>query len=216
MAVTTQLGFEDLTTLAEGDMQATLHSPAYIRGLIFAIAAAPEIPMPDQWFLWTLKQRGQIASGQQADHLADVLMGCLQMQLAQMRVEQVSLPGEYQLSDDVRVTSPLNDFFTGLLAGHSQLESVWMTAWETVAAQDPAKLPQMQKDLKHCLGMFTTFANIPLALRQAEERGTDLSEMLPKIYPSLTPALKTYVGLSGLLVAYMPDQFETFVQSAES
>jgi uncharacterized protein len=61
--------------------------------------------------------------------------------------------------------------------------------------------------------MFTTFADIPLAIKQADDRGNDqLFNILPKIFLSFPETLKIYVGLSGRLVDYLPNQFETFEQ----
>jgi uncharacterized protein len=78
---------------------------------------------------------------------------------------------------------------------------------------DETQMQQLQKDLSHCLYMFTTFADIPLAVKQAENRGNDqLLNILPKIFLSFPETLKTYVGLSGRLVDYLPNQFETFEQ----
>ena len=61
--------------------------------------------------------------------------------------------------------------------------------------------------------MFTTFANVPLALEQAKRVGnTKLIENIDTIFKSLPRALKTYVDIAGELAQFLPDQFETFVQ----
>lgn len=64
--------------------------------------------------------------------------------------------------------------------------------------------------------MFTTFADISLAIGQADQQGNgELEAQLPKIFLSLSDALQTYVKMSGVLVDFMPDQFETFVQDGK-
>lgn len=195
------------------DLQGLLHGYDYICGLIFAVAAAPEIPMPEQWLVWAFQQRGQLSSVQQADELTDVLMGMLQQQLRLMRDEQVNLANRYQLDSSSYSNSPLSEYCTGLLAGHSQLEPVWHTSWQRMQVGTPEKMLSLQKDFRHCLGMFSTFADIPLAIEQAKQRGnSNFESLLPKLWLSLPGALQKYVSLSGDLVDFLPDQFETFVK----
>mgnify|MGYP003678776185 FL=1 len=73
-------------------------------------------------------------------------------------------------------------------------------------------MPAATKDLSHCLTMFSTFADLPLAFEQAKVRDNDKQfvALLPTVFLSLPPALQTYVNLSGTLVEYLPNQFETF------
>lgn len=198
----------------QAELAEVLQSYDYICGMIFAVAAAPEIPMPEQWLVWVFKQRGQLSSPQQADHLTDVLMGLLQWQLRLMRDEQVALPRRCQLDEPAEQSLALSEYCTGLLAGHSQLEEVWRTSWQKMRLSSAEQLITLQKDFRHCLGMFSTFADIPLAIEQAGQRGNDnFRSLLPKLYLSLPAALSKYVTLSGAMVDFLPDQFETFVQS---
>jgi uncharacterized protein len=98
-----------------------------------------------------------------------------------------------------------------LLSAHSKLESVWQGCWDQVEQTSPDKLGKYQKDLKHCLLMFSTFANLPMAMEQAKKvNNQKLLENLPKVFNSIPDALATYVELSGELAKYLPDQFETF------
>ena len=200
-----------LENLCQGELQPVLHSYDYIQGLVFAVCAAPEIPMPEQWLVWVFNQRGQLSSASQADELTDILMTLMQSQLKDMRDENIQFPAHYQFE-------PTNDsmaaqWLSGLLAGHSQLESVWQSAWKTMADSKPEDMKTMQRDLKHCLMMFSTFADVPLAVKQAEQKNNQvLVERLPQIFLSLSDALNKYVALSGQLVGFMPDQFETFVK----
>ena len=198
-----------LKVMCEGELKSVLHDYDYIQGLVFAVCAAPEIPMPEQWLVWVFKQRGQLSSAAQADALTDTLMTMMQQQLKQMRDESVQFPCHYQYSE-VQGSEP-GQWLSGLLAGHSQLEDVWQTAWNRMADSEAQQMSTMQRDLKHCLMMFSTFADIPLAVKQAQQRSNQgLIERLPQIFLSLPDALKKYVDLSGQLVGFMPDQFETF------
>jgi uncharacterized protein len=205
----------DLPYYCDHLLKGILHPIEYVQGLVFAVAAAPEIPMPDKWLLWVFKQHGQITDIQQADKLTDLLMKELQRQLQLMRTNSIELPQHFAFpsSND----APVSIWLTGLLAGHSLLETVWQDAWDRVEKQAPEQLPSMQKNLRHCLSMFTTFADISFARNQAiQQSNHDLEAQLPTIFLSLTDALQTYVRLSGVLVDFMPDQFETFVKGSKS
>ncbi|MCF2948769.1 YecA family protein [Paraglaciecola aquimarina] len=183
----------------------------FIQGSVFAVCAAPEIPMPEVWLPWIIKTKKQLANEQQADQLTDLLMKLLKHQLKDMSDEKIHLPKGVNFAGDISTDSQLSLWCQGMLMGHSQLEAVWQNAWDKMKVTDPKKITQLQKDLSHCLYMFTTFADIPLALKQAEARGNDqLLNILPKIFLSFEQSLKTYVGLSGRLVDFLPNQFETF------
>ncbi|PKH00111.1 UPF0149 family protein [Paraglaciecola sp. MB-3u-78] len=190
-----------------------LHPYAFIQGVVFAVAAAPEIPMPEKWLLWAMKTDHQLINTKHADNLTDILMKVLQVQLKSMSEEKIHLPMGITFNQDGQKQSSVAVWCQGMLFGHSQLESVWQHAWNKMQLSEVTQMLQLQKDLSHCLYMFTTFADIPLAVKQAENRGNDqLLNILPKIFLSFPQTLKTYVGLSGRLVDYLPNQFETFEQ----
>jgi uncharacterized protein len=201
-----------LNSLCESKaLSGVLHPYAFIQGLVFAVAAAPEIPMPEVWLPWAIKTNNQLTSTQQADELTDVLMKVLQEQLKDMSAEKIALPKDVIFTPQGQEPSPVAIWCQGLLYGHSQLESVWQQAWNKMKVSEKAQMQQLQKDLSHCLYMFTTFADVPLAVKQAENRGNDqLLNILPKIFLSFPQTLRTYVGLSGRLVDFLPNQFETF------
>ena len=203
-----------LSTLCESEeLLGVLHPYAFIQGVVFAVAAAPEIPMPETWLPWVLKRSNQLTSTEQADNLTDILMKMLQEQLKSMSEEKIHLPLGITFSQDEQEQSSVAVWCQGMLFGHSQLEPVWQKAWNKMLVSELAQMQQLQKDLSHCLYMFTTFADIPLAVKQAESRGNDqLLNILPKIFLSFPQTLKTYVGLSGRLVDFLPNQFETFEQ----
>ncbi|NCP66419.1 MAG: YecA family protein [Paraglaciecola sp.] len=195
------------------DFRHVLHPYEYIQGLLFAVCAAPEIPMPETWLPWVIKTPHQLNSAEQTQSLSDLLMKLLQQQLKNMSEERISLPTgvHFHLTDEAKNTAAV--WCQGMLFGHQQLEPVWQKAWDKMQSIEPANMQKLHKDLRHCLYMFTTFADIPLAIKQAEERGNhQLGDALPTIFLSFPQTLKTYVGLSGRLVDYLPHQFETFMQ----
>lgn len=195
------------------ELSGVLHPYAFIQGVIFAVAGAPEIPMPEKWLPWTLKASNQLTSTEQADNLTDVLMKVLQEQLKSLSEEKIHLPKGVTFNQCDQEKSTLAVWCKGMLFGHSQLEPVWQKAWNKMQVSELAQMQQLQKDLSHCLYMFTTFADIPLAIQQAQNRGNDqLLNILPKIFLSFPQTLKTYVGLSGRLVDFLPNQFETFMK----
>ncbi|WP_158966707.1 UPF0149 family protein [Paraglaciecola sp. L3A3] len=190
-----------------------LHPYPFIQGEIFAVCAAPEIPMPEVWLPWVIDNKNQLTSEKQADQLTDLLMKLLQWQLKEMSDEHIVLPQGVTFEGDTSKQSPLSLWCQGMLFGHAQLEPVWKDAWNKMQITDQQTMLQLQKDLSHCLYMFTTFADIPLAISQAESRGNDqLLKVLPKIFLSFPQTLETYVGLSGRLVDFLPNQFETFAK----
>lgn len=203
-----------LSSLCESEeLLAVLHPYAFIQGIVFAVAAAPEIPMPEKWLPWAIKTSHQLTSIEQADNLTDILMKTLQIQLKDMSEEKIQLPQGITFNQEGKEQSSVAQWCQGMLFGHSQLESVWQDAWNKMQVSEMTQMQQLQKDLSHCLYMFSTFADIPLAVKQAESRGNDqLLNILPKIFLSFPQTLKTYVGLSGRLVDFLPNQFETFEQ----
>ncbi|MDU0353879.1 UPF0149 family protein [Paraglaciecola aquimarina] len=191
-----------------------LHPYSFILGEVFAVCAAPEIPMPEVWLPWIINSKNQLTSNEQADELTDTLMKLLQFQLKQMSNENLSLPQGVSFEGDTSTQSAISLWCQGMLLAHGQLESIWQDAWSKMQITEQQQMRQLQKDLSHCLYMFSTFADMPLAIKQAQKRGNDqLLNILPKIYLSFPQTLKTYVGLSGRLVDFLPNQFETFAKN---
>lgn len=196
-------------------LEGILHSEHHIRGVIFAVASAPEIPMPQQWFPWVFNQHGQLPNTEQADALADTLMDELKQRLSQFRnrIEKTDIEVEYSFPEQMKVLSPMSEWFTGLLFAHQQMQSIWKHAWHQMQNKVGEDVADEQKVLRHCLSMFSTFADMPLAIEQAKSKGNEaLETQLPTIFLSLPAALGKYVDLSGKLVGYLPDQFEQFSQ----
>ncbi|MCC2607673.1 UPF0149 family protein [Planctobacterium marinum] len=182
-------------------------SPVYIRGLLFAVCASPDIPMPEQWFPWVVQTGGEIQS-QQVDKVSNILMQLLKEQLQAMRDNQVNLPADchYPAHED-----NLQQWMTGLITGHGLLEEIWQQAWQAMLQAQPETSEQFSTRLTRCLRMFTTFADINLAVQQAKERDAeDFQAKLPLLAKSLSSSLQEYVKLSGELVSYLPHQFDTF------
>lgn len=194
-----------------------LHNSDFVGGVIFSVCAAPEIPMPDTWLPWTFAQHGQLTSDQDANKIADVLMNALQEQLREISAESFDYPMKNDVLPELpSADMPVSQWLKGVLLGHGQLEPLWQDCWQQVQRKQPEKLPKLQTDLKHCLMMFSTFANVPMALEQAKRIGnTKLLDNIGTIFRSLPAALKTYVDIAGELAQFLPDQFETFVQPKE-
>jgi uncharacterized protein len=197
-----------------------LHSRYYVEGALFGAAVTPEIPMPDVWLPWAIKHHGQMQNNQQADTITDALFDYFKYCLQQMKDNAHCLPSYAVFEDDGSiplgfsdVSSPLSQWLQGVLMAHSSMEAIWQNAWQLMQEKDPEQAPILAKKLKHSLGMFSTFADLALAIEQAKKRGqADFERKLPLIALSLPEALSTYVSISGELASYLPNQFETFVQ----
>ena len=187
----------------------------HIDGLMFAIAAAPEIPMPATWLPWIVKTSGNIEA-KDADELTSLLLALLKHRLSEMQDETFLLPKDCQFHA-TQSNLPLKQWLTGLMVGHQQLEPVWLEAWQCVQQQEPQVLTKLKRDLSHCLLMFSTFAEPELAIEQAKQKGNnELVEKLPVIFQSFPKALKQYVDISGSLVSYIPNQFEMYDKPLKS
>ncbi|MDP5040503.1 MAG: YecA family protein [Paraglaciecola sp.] len=187
--------------------------PYSMLGCIFGVASAPEIPLPTQWLPWLFKAPVPTQYSEDVDQLADAAMLCLQWQLKNMRDEHVEFMQGLALPAPPYKDGHLSFWLQGLLLAHSQLDSTWQKAWQAMLNTSSKDIETLHKDLKYCLGMFSTFADIPFALQQAKSKGNDkLEQNLATIYLSLPDTLRTYVETSGKLVEYLPNQFETFVK----
>ena len=206
----------DLSSLYNDPSQAKfLHSQYYVEGALLGAAACPEIPLPDVWLPWVIKEHKQIQTVSQADKITDTLFEFFKQCLHEMHVGNLVLPTYAKFQAATLVVSrvnedgPLSQWCTGLLMAHSARETYWQGAWNKMQYKSPDKAPELANDLKHCLGMFTTFAD-PINAIQASPAPEILRQNLPKIANSLQDALVKYVAISGELASYLPNQFETF------
>jgi len=202
----------DLSVLYQDSQQSEfLHSQYYVEGCLLGACACPEIPLPDVWLPWVIKHHHQIENAEQADAITDMLFAYFKECLAQMHSENLCLPtyATYLPNDH----TALSQWCSGLLVAHTAREKYWQGAWNKMQAKSALQTPQMAKDLKHCLMMFSTFADPQNAIADADKKdgsGNELSNKLPLIAKSLEQALLKYVAISGELAAYLPNQFETF------
>lgn len=198
-----------------GPDAALMRSAPTILGSLFAVSAAPDIPLSDVWLPWLFHPETRATDIKDLSLIHDAAMSCLQWQLQTMRDNQVYLLSEFSFSTEKN--SLLAKWMQGLVFAHSQLDSVWREAWQGMLKNQHSDVSKLQKDLAHCLSVFSTFADIPFALEQARKKGNgQLVEKLPIIYRSLPEVLRLYVTTSGLLVDYLPHQFESFVQAPNS
>ena len=202
----------DITSLYNNPQQAEfLQSQYFVEGALMGACACPEIPLPDVWLPWIIKHHGQMQSAEQADAITDILFVHFKYLLAQMHDNSITLPS-YAVYSEMDY-SALSQWCEGLLMAHSATEKCWQGAWHKMQQKNPDGAPAMAKDLKHCLLMFSTFAQPDKAIADAALKGdSELSDKLPIIAKSLGQTLRQYIKISGDLAAYLPNQFETFKQ----
>lgn len=99
----------------------------YVDGMIFAVASAPEIPMPEQWMPWLIQSSDSHLVDKDVDKLADTLMNGLRAHLDFMRQEKSPMPSELNVAIEVQGTTrpskELESWLNGLLHVHKQLET---------------------------------------------------------------------------------------------
>ena len=207
-------------TIEQPCFKQIMPSAAHVDGMIFAVAASPEIPMPEQWMPWLIQSSSSHLIDKDVDKLADTLMNGLRAHLDVMRNEALSLSPDFLLATNtqsgVRPSKALVEWLNGLLQGHKHVEPVWQSAWDRFAKQSAALAEQSESPevrLARCLKLFSTLANVELALQYRNEKQTAQLEanleMLIKQVPSM---LRDYIQLAGELADALPNQFETFVK----
>ncbi|QPG06206.1 UPF0149 family protein [Salinimonas marina] len=194
----------------------------HTRGLIFAIAAAPEIPMPETWMPWLVSagSPSQTLTDEQVDNLAHHLMLGLRDTLQQMNDNRAALPAPAKWSEKPEERQPLQQWLQGLLTGHQQLETIWQQAWAKAQAspdKDGGLLNEApEKRLSRCLKLFTTLANPEAATKGLEAaQAARLKQNLPQLAGQLPAILQDYIKLAGELAPFLPQQFENFQQTPD-
>ncbi|MBD3586202.1 YecA family protein [Salinimonas sp. HHU 13199] len=185
------------------------------RGLMIAVCAAPEIPLPEQWMPWFIRQDPDAPrlSQTQIDELAQRLMYCLRDTLNLMRLEAPLIPDA--LLHDEQPGSALQLWLTGLLRGHQHLEQTWQNAWKR-AQDNPAQDSGLDNEdparrLRRCLKFFSTLADIDTAMkiRDAAQQA-QLQQSLHTLVKQLPSIVDEYIKLAGELAAFLPNQFEMY------
>lgn len=200
---------QELKTLCEDHPQ-LLRSYHEVCGLLFSVAAAPQIPAPQQWMPWVLISDEM--SAEVAEKLTQSLMDCFKAQLLIMRDEGNLLPRVCVYHTGLTLEDALSQWMSGCLLGHQHLHNIWQQAWTAMQKHNQHLAPQAAGELSHLLRLFSTFANVPLALQQAADKGNaGLAGQLDAIAQTLPRALGQYVALAGQLADHLPNQFETFV-----
>tara|TARA_Y100000034_G_scaffold118720_1_gene159687 strand:- start:101 stop:799 length:699 start_codon:yes stop_codon:yes gene_type:complete len=202
----------------------------HVDGMIFAVAAAPEIPMPEQWMPWLIQSSDSKLVDKDVDELADTLMNGLRAHLDFMRKSKSPLSSQLTEAIEVkgvmRPSKELESWLNGLLQVHKQLEPVWQNAWnhlekrsaknksdgENKLDEDKVTEPAEAR-LSRCLKLFSMLANIELALSYRNEtQVAQLESNIRMLIKQLPSVLADYTRLSGELAQALPNQFETFSQ----
>jgi uncharacterized protein len=214
-----------LPVFEKGKLTHVLPSAYKADGMIFAVAASPEIPMPEQWMPWLIQSSSSALVDKDVDALADVLMNNLRAHLQCMTDDSPLMPTRCEYSDGEVDTAPeipaeLAQWLEGLLYVHQQLEDVWQQAWEKLSAKEALRedinaSDTPEKRLSRCLKLFTTLANVELALQYRNPgQAQQLKENLPLLWKQLPAMIQDYIALAGELSAALPNQFETFTKTS--
>ena len=175
-----------------------LRPPAAIDGIIFAVAVAPEIPLPSIWWPWTLASHPGQLGDEQLQLLGDELLLRLRDYLDQQLHDAFVLP-DY-LADDAQ----LAHWCAGVLLAQGQLSESWQSAWQMAEHKRPAEFAdwqaRVQRALK-CLKVFARQQDLTAGLSEAELRG--LKQALPAM-------LRDLIWVSGELAALLPGQLEQY------
>lgn len=185
-----------------------------VRGIIFAIAAAPEIPLPETWMPWVIGNTSQNLTSDAVDEIAQYLMSGLRDTLDTMRQSQGLLPAHCSWQEEEGERERLQSWLTGVLQGHQQLEPVWQQAWDSAPRKAGTEAPD--KRLSRCLKLFSTLARPQLALQnRSPEQASHLSANFVALARQLPAIVHDYVELADELAGQLPNQFETFVKQPD-
>ena len=208
-----------------------LPSAYQVDGMIFAVASAPEIPMPEQWMPWLIQSSDSHLVDKDVDKLADTLMNGLRAHLDFMRQNKSPLPSQLTETSEIhgaaRPLKELESWLNGLLQVHKQLEPVWQNAWnhwekqseksekdkEEAGENNSHHQPNEPAEarLSRCLKLFSTLTNIELALSyRNDKQAAQLESNIQMLVKQLPSVLADYTKLSGELAGALPNQFETF------
>ena len=207
--------YDQLTALYQNKAMASVLPPQYeTDGFIYAVAAAPEIPMPERWMPWLIRPSQGSLRSDDVDIIADHLMGCLREHLAAMRNDKVVLPPEcrWQKAASEGIPDALSSWLKGLLEAHHHVEVDWQKVWNESNASEDNTASRADR-LRRSLRLFSTLADVDMALRaRSPEQAQTLKENLSLLWRQLPEQLRDYVRLSGELAGMLPNQFETFQQ----
>lgn len=202
-----------------------LPSVSQIDGMIFAVAASPEIPMPEQWMPWLVQNSASHLVDKDVDKLADALMNGLREHLDFMRKGGCALSDEIlvpvESASGFRPCPDLVQWLNGLLQVHKQVEPVWQNAWEHLSkklnkANEVSASESPEIRLTRCLRLFSTLANVDLAMSsRSATQAQMLQENITSLIKQLPAILVEYTTLAGELAAALPNQFETFAKAPQ-
>ena len=168
--------------------------------------------MPPTWMPWVFD--GAIVDDEPVnwESITDALVKALRDTLSAMRANEPLLPDGYQLELEHN-DSQLSQWLTGFLHAHQQLQPVWQDAWEHLQARSIDEAEAAAHTLTHCLKVFSALADPQALLSKTDS--AELRAQLPEVAKTLPRAITQYRQLADRLAGHLPNQFESFTQSAD-
>ena len=180
----------------------------YISGMIFAIAACPELPMPNHWLPLVFKSPPERAKDQQINQLFDDLMSVFKVQLLDIQSSEIGLPSQCVSVNNECSDASIAQWCKGFVFAHSNNQSCWQRAWD-IKSDDTKLIKKYSKDLSRILKLTSTLADFTFALEQRQEsqRKALLDNKL-SLHKSLIPCLREYLVIAEELSKVLPENIE--------
>ena len=187
-------------------------STDYIAGVVFAISASPEIPMPQEWFALTFSTQPERASQQLLNEYCDDLIELFKAQAIDIQNRHIWHPPHTHDEPALTRDSTLAHWCRGFLFAHKHLEAQWRRGWHLVSQKEPAKVVEFDRTLTRVLKLASTLADFEFALqqRQAPQR-QQLTASRHQLIASLASCLREYIVIAESLSMVLPEirEFET-------
>lgn len=184
-------------------------SSEYISGVVFACAACPDIPLPNEWLPLLFRHPPERTSASQVDEFCDHVMALFKCQLLDIQNAEAGLPDSCILASEEDGVSPLSEWCKGFLAAHQSNEPKWQRGWELYVATNCDDEPERKRALIRCLKLLSTFADLSFALaqRSADDKHKLLNN-LDGLYQSINSCLLDYLLIADELTKVLPENIE--------
>lgn len=185
-----------------------IYSSEYISGMIFAIAACPELPMPNHWLPLVFKSPPERAKEFEINQLFDDLMSLFKVQLLDIQCSKIGLPAKCGSNDNESSDTSIAQWCKGFVFAHSNNQSCWQRAWD-IKSSDSELSKVYSKDLSRILKLTSTLADFTFALEQRQEpQRKALLDNKISLHKSLIPCLKEYLVIAEELSKVLPENIE--------